>query len=305
MNIGKDAFMSRGTIITEDGEILENVIYYTEEETAAIQRYKENKHKSDLIPDKYKSYFKRFITEFNKIDNLDCQEATRLMYLATYVSYDNNILKFDNGKNINKRDMKRILNLSDAMSRRFISSMIKKNYLIEMDDGFQINKNIIHRGYDEDRPLGYTERYTKIYIQAMRKMYLSVEPRQHKFLGYVFQMLPYVNVYHNILCFNPFEKDYNEIKDINMIDLCRIIGLNTENVTQFRRNAEKVLFEFNGTLQHFMCYVLGAEDESKNQGIIIINPNILYGENEINRQDALKTFYKKDKDLKKKLKQPD
>ena len=89
-----------------------------------------------------------------------------------------------------------------------------------------------------------------------------------------------------------------------MIELCKIIGLNTENVTQFRKNAEKVLFEFNGEFQHFMCYVLGAKDESKNQGMIIINPNILYGANEINRQEALTTFYARDKELKKILKQP-
>lgn len=295
--------MSRGTIITEDGEILENVIYYTEEETAAKARFNINKAKTDLISKKDKSYFKRFITEFNKIEDLEPQEATRLMYLSTYVSYDNNILKYDNGVVMKKKDIKKVMNLSDSMCRRFIDNMIKKGYLIEVEFGYQINKSIIHKGSDKERLLSDTERYSKIYIQAMRKMYMSVEPRQHKFLGYVFQMLPYVNIYHNILCYNPYEKNEEYIKYINMIQLCEHLGLSHDNVTRFRKNAEKVLFEFNGTLQHFMCYVLGAEDESKNQGMIIINPNILYGENEINRQDALVTFYKKDKDLKKKLNQ--
>lgn len=295
--------MSRGTIITENGEILENVIYYTEEETAAKDRYNINKSKTDLISKKDKSYFKRFITEFNKIDDLDSQEATRLMYLSTYVSYDNNILKYDNGIVMKKKDIKKVMNLSDSMCRRFIDNMIKKEYLIVTDLGYQINKSIIHKGSDENRTLVESERYSKIYIQAMRKMYMSVEPRQHKFLGYVFQMLPYVNIYHNILCYNPYEKNEELLDYINMIRFCELLGLSHDNVTRFRKNAEKVVFEFNGTLQHFMCYILGAEDESKNQGMIIINPNILYGENEINRQDALTTFYKKDTDLSKRLRQ--
>lgn len=295
--------MSKGTIITETGEVLENATYYTEEEYKAFKNYKENKEKADMTPLKYKSYFKRFITGFNKIDDLECQEATRLMYLSTYVSYDNNILKYDNGKVMIKKDLKRVLNLSDAMSRRFLKVMMDKGYIVETDDGFQVSKDIVHRGVTEERKLSEDERYVKMYIQAMRKMYLSVEPRQHKFLGYIFQMLPYVNVYNNILCHNPFEQSYDNIDYINMIELCRIIGLSTDQVTRFRKNAEKVLFEFMGVQQHFMCYVLGAEDENKNQGMIIINPNILYGENEINRQEALVTFYKKDKDLKKKLNQ--
>lgn len=294
--------MSKGTIINEFGEVIENATYYTEEEINGIKRYKENKAKSDMIPNRNKTYFKRFITEFNKIEDLDEQSATRLMYLATYTSYDNNILKFDNGKLITNKHFGELLNLKEAMCRRFISEMINKGYLIELDDGFQINTDVVHRGKDSERKLAENERYTKIYIQAMRKMYLSVNPRQHKLLGYIFQTLPYVNIYHNILCYNPYEKNLDRIEYIDMVGICSHIGLSPTQVTRFRKNTEKVLFEFMGIEQHFMCYLLAA-DEEKNQGRIIVNPSIMYSSDEINRQDVLNIFYKNDKKLKSKSRQ--
>ena len=80
-----------------------------------------------------------------------------------------------------------------------------------------------------------------------------------------------------------------------MIEFCRMIGLDDSNITRFRKNSEKILFEFMGIKQHFMCYILSAEDDNKNQGMIIINPNILYNTNEINRMETIGIFYKHDK----------
>lgn len=288
--------LSKGLIITDTGEVIENAVYYTPEEYETRRKYFENREKSNNLSDKYKMYFKKFITSFNNLDDLEAKTISRLMYLATYTSYDNNILKFDNGKVMKKRDIYKVLNLASDTSRRLLIELISKGYLIETDKGYQISKSIIHKGSDDERKLEEHERYTRIFIQAMRKMYLSVTASQHKLLGYVFQMLPYVNIYHNILCHNPFEKDLGKLEAINMIEFCRLLGLDDSNITRFRKNSEKVLFEFMGIKQHFMCYILSAEDENKNQGMIIINPNILYNTNEVSRMETVGLFYKHDKD---------
>ena len=290
--------MSKGLIITDDGEIIEDAVYYTPEEYEARRKYFKNREKSDSIPDKYKSYFKKFITSFNNLDDLEAKTISRLMYLATYTSYDDNILKHDNGTVLKKKDIYKLLGLATNTCRNLMIELTSKGYIIETDKGYQISKSVIHKGSDDERKLEDHERYTRIFIQAMRKMYLSVTASQHKLLGYVFQMLPYVNIYHNILCHNPFEKDISKLKAINMIEFCRLLGLDDSNVTRFRKNSEKVLFEFRGIKQHFMCYVLSAEDENKNQGMIIVNPNILYNTNEINRMETIGIFYKHDKDNK-------
>lgn len=293
--------MSIGTIITEDGEVLENVKFFTQEEQANLERHKEIMEitrKAKQTPKEH-TYFKRFITNFNKIEDLDAQAITRLMYLATYVSYKDNLLTYDNGNPLKKKDIKKIMSLSDNAFREFFKELTSKGYLIETPEGYKLSSHIIHKGETKLRPLEDHERYVKVYIQAMRKMYNSVTSRQHKFLGYVFQMLPYVNIYHNILCLNPFEKDIENIKPLTFTGMIKDLGLSDHNVMHFRTTAEKVLFDINGEEQHFICYVLNAEVKSKNDGVVIINPNIIYGENEVRRSDCLGFFKKQDKEMQK------
>lgn len=293
--------MSFGTIITEDGEVLENVKFFTEEEQENLQKHKEIMEVTRNIrrTPKEHMYFKRFITEFNKITDLNPQTITRLMHLATYVSYKDNLLTYDNGIVLNRKDIKTIMGLSEDTLRKFLKEVKDKGYLIETPDGYKISLKVIHKGETKLRPLEDHERYVKVYIQAMRKMYNSVPINQHKFLGYVFQMLPYVNIYHNILCLNPYEEDIDNIHPLSFSGMIRDLGLSEHNIDHFRKTAERILFDINGEEQHFLCYVLNAEIDSKNDGVVVINPNILYGESEIKRKDAIGFFKKQDKEMQK------
>lgn len=276
---------------SETGEIRSDAKISLPEDIKKRRDYLIKKNKCDSIQSLDKSYFKFFISHFEQITDLDAATLARLMYISTYVSYDDNYLKYQNGIKIKKKDILNLIGLSEKTSRVFYNTVVQKGYLIEMEDGIVVNKKIIHKGYDENRPLDDTERYNKIYIKAMQKLYQSVRVTQHKFLGYIFQMLPYLNIYNNILCYNPFEQNIDLIQPINMIDLCQRIGLSFEHVTQFRRNVEKVIFNFNGKEQHFMCYVLPAEADNKNQGMIMINPNVLYSRSIIERESMIDAFF--------------
>lgn len=293
--------MSYGTIITEDGEVLENVKFYTEEEQYNQKRHQEIMEITRNVKHTPKEhmFFKRFITEFNKITDLNPQTITRLMYLSTYVSYKDNLLTYDNGIPLKRKDIIKIMGLGEDSLRAFLKEVKEKGYLVETDEGYKISLKLIHKGETKLRPLDEHERYIKVYIQAMRKMYNSVSLRQHKFLGYVFQMLPYVNIYHNILCLNPFEENIDNIHPLSFSGMIKDLGLSIHNIDHFRKTAERVLFEINGEEQHFMCYVLNAEVDSKNDGVVVINPYILYGESEIKRVDAIGFFKKQDKEMKK------
>ena len=127
-----------------------------------------------------------------------------------------------------------------------------------------------------------------------RLMYLSTKINQHKLLGYVFMMLPYVNIRYNILCYNPFENVMDFIIPITMNNFCDYIGVGTEQVNRFRKNIETIIFTFNGREQHFLCFILSANVENKNHGMIMINPNILYGRNIIEREGMIELFYRHD-----------
>ena len=294
--------MSTGRIINKETGEYQIVEYYTKEEKAQRKKWFDDKitREKHYTQPAESRFFRTFINKFNKIDDLDSQSATRLMYLATYMSYHDNFLKYDNSNEyMNKKDIIKVMGLAERASRNFFNEMISKGYLIEENGNFKITDKLFTRGSVVNDQNLENDRFTKIYIQALRTMYKSVNPKQHKFLGYVFQLLPFINIHHNIICTNPFEPNEKYIKAVNIIQLVKMLNMSPDSTNHFREMIEKVVFNFDNTQQHFLCYVLGAEDKSKNQGIILVNPNILYSGNDLNRQEVLKSFYVKDKEMQK------
>lgn len=277
----------------ETGEVREDAKIRLPEDIRKQNKWVGYKNICDMKASVDKSYFKFFISQFENITDLKPQTLARLMYLSTYISYDNNYLKHNNGVMLDKKSMKNLMKLSERTFDNFYKEVIDKGYLIQ-DNGYRISKKIIHKGSGNERQLSEQERYNKIYINAMQKMYLSTKINQHKLLGYVFMMLPYVNIKYNILCYNPFENVMDFIIPITMNNFCDYIGVGTEQVNRFRKNIENIIFTFNGREQHFLCFILSANVENKNHGMIMINPNILYGRNIIEREGMIELFYRHD-----------
>lgn len=63
----------------------------------------------------------------------------------------------------------------------------------------------------------------------MRKLYIMVQPSQHKHLGYLFKMLPYVNLEYNVLCHNPLESNLDDIQLMTVSEFCGAIGYDISN----------------------------------------------------------------------------
>lgn len=278
----------------ETGEIREDAKIRLPEDIRKQKEMIKYRNICDMKPSIDKSYFKFFISRFENINDLKPQTLARLMYLSTYISYDNNYLKYNNGIAVDKKSMKDLMKLSGRTFDDFYKEIVNKGYLIKDDNGYRINERIIHKGSNNERPLSEQERYNKIYINAMQKMYLSTKISQHKLLGYVFMMLPYVSIKYNILCYNPFENDLNSIIPITMNNFCDYIGVGTEQINRFRRNIENIIFTFNGREQHFLCFILPANVDNKNHGMMMINPNVLYGRNIIEREGMIELFYRHD-----------
>lgn len=278
----------------ETGELREDAKIRLPEDIWKKNEFLRHKNMCNIRSSIDKSYFKFFISRFENIKDLKPQTLARLMYLSTYISYDNNYLKHNNGNMFDKKSMKKIMKVSGRTFDDFYNEIIGKGYLIECDNGYRISEKIIHRGNNNERPLEKQERYNKIYINAMQKMYLSTKISQHKLLGYVFMMLPYVNIRYNILCYNPLEDDMDSIIPISMNNFCDCIGVGTEQINRFRRNIENIIFTFNGKEQHFLCFILPANVDNKNHGMMMINPNILYGRNIIEREGTIELFYRHD-----------
>lgn len=129
-------------------------------------------------------------------------------------------------------------------------------------------------GYFQRGQLNGYAPYQKFFIDAVRTLYRNTAPKKHKHLGYVFQMLPFVNTEYNILCYNPTEKDLNYVLPLSVNDFCATIGYNVANRARLLQTYAEITFLVNGHLEQLCSFVTNGADIGISK--IFINPHILY-----------------------------
>lgn len=99
------------------------------------------------------------------------------------------------------------MNLDKSTFYRFTKE-VGENYLIFEDEQIKLNPPYLFRRgkfskqTDEERE----RRYQKIYIEAVQELCKNTPPTSHGSLGYVYKLMPYINIEWNIICKYPLEK---------------------------------------------------------------------------------------------------
>jgi len=68
--------------------------------------------------------------------------------------------------------------------------------------------------------------YQQIFVSTLRELYWQIEPKKHRYLGYMLMILNKVSWEYNILCKNPDETDRSKIETMDLDDFCRSMGSN-------------------------------------------------------------------------------
>lgn len=275
----------------ETGEIgqqlLEGSLVLTPEDQERQQKEKERireaaKMRSEKELNRHRNRNERFY--FVAADNsLDLQpiDAARLIFLSTYVGYDSDQL-FSGYKDrrMKKSDLPKILEVSPDTSERFWKA-VSPMYITEDPEGYlHVNKDWICRGR-----LKEFKQYQQFYDGAIRKLYRTATSGSKKRIGYVFNMLPWINREWNVLSENPHEEDLNAVQPLSVSEFCMITGLDPSNIQRTLRQFQSIRFQTDRGLERF-CSVVdnGAE--------IVINPSVLYVGSNINRVKVFDLFFR-------------
>lgn len=243
--------------------------FISEEQDKAIQR-KEIRQIGELNQNDFIWSLFNYCSEL--FPDLSCPSITRLFYVATFVEYDGNRLTDDNGYTfLNKRQLKRKLNLPDKVFTDFWNEMKGKKILSEDENKYvTINTRLFKKGNIDKR---CRKDFTRIYCNCIRYIYESSKNiREHTKLAYIFKIIPYVNRKTNVVAYNPEEMDTKKIKPMKIGDFCDAIGYNRNQASRLFKD----LLKFTVRGKHLMCYV--AINKFTITGMfMIINPEIYYG----------------------------
>lgn len=280
------------------GELYETVnvnmpvgsVYYTPEQQRYYKERKESEYKKGLRREAASPLGKfYFVLSDERFDGVSAETVTRLIFLNTFMNYDNNKLMLSERTAMKRKDLPDILKVSKATVSRFWKEVSPK-YITECNDGLMFsNKDTFKRG---KLPKGQYSAYQKIYVDGIRKLYNNVEIKHHKQLGYFFKLLPFINVEYNLLCY-PECTFYTDIEDIELIsvsDFCKWIGYDVKHLNDLINTYQSIFFDVGGKAEHFCTLIY---DGIKRTGAkICINPHIIYNGSDYNKVEVLGAFYK-------------
>lgn len=245
-------------------------VSYTPEQQKAIHDRKEQQ-KGFLDRKAIMDSFGRFsfLHTAQGFEDVSPETAARLVYLSTFLKWEDGALLITQRSKMSRDSLQEVLGLSRQTVSRFLDE-VNPNY-ITLDDvsNLYMNPKLFYRGKIGRH--GESVSWRKIYTDSVRKLYRMAGKNNHRYLGYVFKMLPFINIEYNGLCLDIFEKDLALVQFITDADFCNKIGYDYSAVSRLKKVYKRIRFDVEGHTEPFCAFV-----EAGNSTRIFVNPHILY-----------------------------
>ena len=200
------------------------------------------------------------------------ETVTKLIYLITFLGYDG-VLMRTRRRQMKIQDLHDVLGVSKATVTRFWGEVSPK-YLYQNDEGAVcVNASIFIR--QKMKRKQYTA-YQKFYVDGVRTLYKAVPVSAHRRLGHLFQLLPYINMEYNVLCWPECveEKDPEKIRLLSIAEFCRLIGYDVRHFNELASGYREARFQAESHTEHF-C-VFRYERIEQKTAKIIVSPYVMY-----------------------------
>ena len=210
-----------------------------------------------------------FIPSTENFEGLLPASAARMVYLCTFMNYDERLMLSERTP-MKSGDLEEVLGLSHAQTWRFLCEVTEKGYLWEDGEGNLRPDQIRFRRGRLTKNGGWY----RIYCKGVQSLYRAADSGQHKQIGALFSLIPFVNVEHNVLCHNPGEKNFDKIQFMNLRQFCKAIHYNVNGLKRKLRELREITFDVDGHKERFYSVVGDGLDLEGSQ--LYVNPNILY-----------------------------
>lgn len=219
-------------------------------------------------------------------NELSSASVARLLMLCTYSKYDD-ALVIGRNKPITRAEAQRILNLEYTSFNKFMKEVVPR-FLVEKDGALYLaNHETFFRGKKDRKN---HSQFWKTYLLAVRRLYNATEARQHKALGRVFQLLPYINVEFNVLAHDIEETSLDEVRPMSLFEVCQELGVDWSHVNRLLALFRSLTFTVGDHQEKFVAIVSDGID--RRNARIFINPRILYSGSDYRRVEILGAFCK-------------
>lgn len=168
----------------------------------------------DIYGSFYFNFYKRFDSK------IEIQYIVRFLYLCTFLNYDNYL---SDGYRLIKEDkLEDILKLGRREYYKTKSVLIEHDLIkITDDNNILVNNKLCKKGkINKTKSI----EVVRMFKNAIKDLYEKSTPREHKKIGILIEMLPYINYKYNVVCSNPEEQNIELVKPMTLKDICIKLG---------------------------------------------------------------------------------
>ncbi|MGF9774786.1 hypothetical protein ABEX30_20320 [Priestia aryabhattai] len=236
---------------------------------STLPQHRQYKKRGDAIA-QYNEEQGGFVFTFynlsSHIDNdLTKADLARLLFLATYLSYESNQLKFDNGTAITKKHMPELLGLKEQAFRKFYKTVTALGILIDNGAKVNMSADYFYKGTLPKTIKAQEIAYTRTYVNGIRELYKAYgTTRKAGQLGLLYLIIPYIHLETNILASNPKVQDSYEVEPLTLLEIATLLGYEPQKIARTLTSV-KLGDEFV-----FMITQVGKEK------YVVVNPRILW-----------------------------
>lgn len=192
----------------------------------------------------------------------------RLVYLAALQSFTGKLMK-NKRYALKPEELREELHLKKTQYYEFKRDT--QNYItIIGDEVYFQNPNIFRGKLKRGQPF---ENYQKVFAEPIKQLFRQTPSCKLGQLGLAFLLLPYLNRQFNVLCFNPYEDDWNKLELLTMSDVCQILDYDVSHAMRLQRDLEKLKYDYNEK-QEFLFAFVGQSSASQKR--IMVNPHFIY-----------------------------
>lgn len=214
------------------------------------------------------------------------KNIAKIIYLATFLEYGTNrLIDSQPGRPTRpllEEDIKYELGLKNKTSYKEFMQEMTENGIIILQDGYvYLSPFYFNKGTDE-LPQDY---FGKIYVNTVRQLYKQVNTRQHKSLGYLFQLLPFIDYNYCVITAEPNTENALNYK-LTKKDIAGLLGLNLEQYKKVEQQLLQMTFMFRENVYSVIGSV--SIKTNKKQQFYVVNPLIF---NNCNSYDNMSNLW--------------
>lgn len=221
-------------------------------------------------------YSTKYLEELSNLD------LVRLCILATYSSSSGRCYD-ENQNEIKRGSLSKIWDVHRNKIGETYSNLINSGCISVCEKGqIIINTNLFKYGKMEGI-IVEKGTYSRMFNEKLLGLYHNTPKKSRRQIGMMIRLLPYINYRYNILCKNPETHIKNNIKPLNWMEICEILGKEADNTVTRTKNT---LMKFK--IDNFD--VLGQFSTGSGYHIVI-NPKIYYAGNNLEDIEHLYTMF--------------